>query len=106
MEDGAGNAIEENTGVLFPNLNTPVIISKGLLVVKLLQQNALVRNWGCWLTEVVLYNGHKMVVVMVVVAVAVAPHHHHNRFTALFPGPPWWAGARRELLDFYGARED
>jgi len=28
------------------------------------------------------------------------PHHHHNRFTALFPGPPGWAGARRELLDF------
>jgi len=27
-------------------------------------------------------------------------HHHHNRFTALFPGPPGWAGARRELLDF------
>jgi len=29
-------------------------------------------------------------------------HHttsHHNRFTALFPGPPGWAGARRELLD-------
>ena len=26
--------------------------------------------------------------------------HHHNRFTALFPGPPGWAGARRELLDF------
>jgi len=25
---------------------------------------------------------------------------HHNRFTALFPGPPGWAGARRELLDF------
>ena len=25
---------------------------------------------------------------------------HHNRFTALFPGPPRWAGARRELLDF------
>jgi len=24
----------------------------------------------------------------------------HNRFTALFPGPPAWAGARRELLDF------
>jgi len=30
----------------------------------------------------------------------------HNHFTALFPGPPGWAGARRELLDFYGARED
>ena len=25
---------------------------------------------------------------------------HHNRFTALFPRPPGWAGARRELLDF------
>ena len=23
----------------------------------------------------------------------------HNRFAALFPGPPGWAGARRELLD-------
>jgi len=27
-------------------------------------------------------------------------NHHHNRFMALFPGPPSWAGARRELLDF------
>jgi len=27
-------------------------------------------------------------------------HRHHNRFTALFPGLPGWAGARRELLDF------
>ena len=27
-------------------------------------------------------------------------YHHHNRFTALFPGPPGWAGARRELQDF------
>jgi len=26
--------------------------------------------------------------------------HTHNRFTALFPGPSGWAGARRELLDF------
>ena len=25
---------------------------------------------------------------------------HHNRFMALFPGQPGWAGARRELLDF------
>jgi len=25
---------------------------------------------------------------------------HHNRFTALLPGPPGWASARRELLDF------
>ena len=32
--------------------------------------------------------------------------HTHNRFTALFPGPPGWPSARRELLDFYGARED
>jgi len=27
------------------------------------------------------------------------PPPHHNRFTALFPGPPGWAAARRELLD-------
>ena len=26
--------------------------------------------------------------------------HYHNCFTALLPGPPGWAGARRELLDF------
>jgi len=25
---------------------------------------------------------------------------HHNRSTTLFPGPPGWAGAGRELLDF------
>ena len=28
------------------------------------------------------------------------PPPHHNRFMALFPGPPGWASARRELLDF------
>jgi len=28
------------------------------------------------------------------------PHHHHSHFTALFPGLPRWAGARREFLDF------
>jgi len=27
---------------------------------------------------------------------------HITRFTAPFPGPPRWAGARRELLDFKG----
>jgi len=27
-------------------------------------------------------------------------HHHHNHFMARFPGPPRWAGARIELLDF------
>jgi len=26
--------------------------------------------------------------------------HTHDRFMALFPGLPGWAGARRELLDF------
>jgi len=25
---------------------------------------------------------------------------YHNHFTALFPGPSGWAGAKRELLDF------
>ena len=32
--------------------------------------------------------------------IPLAPPPHHNRFTALFLGPPGWAGARRELLDF------
>jgi len=27
-------------------------------------------------------------------------HNHRHHFTALFPGPPGWAGARKELLDF------
>jgi len=30
----------------------------------------------------------------------------HNHFTALLPGPPGWASARRNLLDIYGATED
>jgi len=30
----------------------------------------------------------------------IATSYHHNRFTALFPGPPGWAGARREPLVF------
>jgi len=28
------------------------------------------------------------------------PPPHHNHFMTLFPGPPGWAGAKRELLDF------
>jgi len=33
-------------------------------------------------------------------SVTITHLHTHNRFTALFPGPPGWAGGRRELLDF------
>jgi len=43
-----------------------------------------------------------------VITLVISLHTHthtHNHFTALFPGPPGWAGDRRELLD-YGARED
>ena len=29
----------------------------------------------------------------------------HNHFRALFPGPPGWAGARRDLLDFVVQRK-
>jgi len=32
--------------------------------------------------------------------VALVTHITHNRFTTLFPGPPDWAGATRELLYF------
>jgi len=30
---------------------------------------------------------------------------HHNGFTALFPGPPGWASARKELMDFMVQRK-
>jgi len=33
------------------------------------------------------------------------PPHHHNRCMALFLGPPGWASARRELLDFMVQRK-
>jgi len=39
--------------------------------------------------------------VMLTIAILIirkAYYHHHNRFTALFPGSPVWAVARRELL--------
>ena len=31
--------------------------------------------------------------------------HTHNRFMALFPGPPGWASATTELLDFMAQRK-
>ena len=31
---------------------------------------------------------------------SVINNYHHNHFTAIFPGPPGWAGARKEFLDF------
>jgi len=37
----------------------------------LLQQNPPVCNSGCWLMQIVLYNGHEMVVVVVVVVVVL-----------------------------------
>ena len=35
--------------------------------IKLLQQNPPVLNWGCWLTQVFLYNDRNMVTVVLVV---------------------------------------
>ena len=43
---------------------------------------------------------HQESTVSVVEHQASATTPHHNRFTALFPGPPGRAGARRELLNF------
>jgi len=40
-----------------------------------------------------------------ILTVSPPPPPHHNRFTALFPGPPRSAGARRELLDFMVQRK-
>jgi len=33
-------------------------------------------------------------------------YYYYNHFMALFPGPPGWAGARRETSGLYGSRED
>ena len=35
-----------------------------------------------------------------VMVLSCSEHYHHNHLTALFPGPPGWAGARREPLVF------
>ena len=42
-----------------------VAVSKGMRAVKLLQQNPPVRNLGCCLMQVVVYNGRKTLVVVV-----------------------------------------
>jgi len=53
----------------------------------------------CWINFNVFWLYDEEVHVVVLCCVYVPPPHH-NRFTALFPGPPGWASARRELLDF------
>jgi len=57
------------------------------LQVKATILSTLVRCWLCW--------GFQL---LETPSQFTTPHH--NRFTALFPGPSGWAGARRELLDF------
>ena len=49
--------------------------------------------------------GHNNLIIscfMEVICRIPAPHTtpHHNHFTAHYPRPPGWAGARSELLDF------
>jgi len=51
---------------LLPNPNALVAVSKGMLAVKLRQQNTPVLNWWSQLMQVYLYNGHKTMVVVVV----------------------------------------
>ena len=46
----------------------------------------------CWVTCFIVFH--------CLVAMWATHTHTHNRFTALFLGPPGWAGARRELLNF------
>jgi len=36
----------------------------------------------------------------ILIVLSLFRYKYHNRFTALFPGPSGWAGARREFLDF------
>jgi len=52
---------------LLRNPNALVAVSKGMRAVKLCTNKILqVLNWRCWLTQVDLHNGRKMVVAVVV----------------------------------------
>ena len=59
--------------------------------------SARMRRFNCWkfwrLSVIITWWLHKHNTLWM-------SHNHHSRFTALFPGPPRWDGARRELLDF------
>jgi len=75
--DGAGNTIEENFSA-FSRSTYASCYRQGHVDSKtLLQQFPPVLNWGCRLTQVVLYNCRKMVVVA---AVAVIRPHHSTTY--------------------------
>jgi len=67
-----------------------VAVSKGMLAVKHCT-NEILLNWGCWLTQVDLYNGRKTVVLCVVDLNFVLSqfshniwqtvHHHHHIYS-------------------------
>ena len=52
---------------LLPNPNVLVAVSKGMLAVKLHQQNTPVLNWWSQLMQVYLYNGHKTMLLLLCV---------------------------------------
>jgi len=54
----------------------------------LLQQNHPVLNWVCQQTQVVLYNGHKMVVVVVAAVATVQSYAHAQLMGLLFLSCP------------------
>ena len=64
--DGAGNTVEESNLAFYPESEYSRCHQQGHVGSKTLpQQNALVLSWRCWLTQVVLYNGHKMAEVVI-----------------------------------------
>jgi len=67
--DGAGNTSDENSSV-FSLIQCASCCQRGYAGSKtLLRQNPPVLTWGCWncwLMQVVLYNGCRMVAVVVV----------------------------------------
>jgi len=56
----------------------------------LLQQNPTVVNWGCWLRQIVLYNGHKMVVVVLVCSGPAGIFRHMQISTCSISIPSSW----------------
>ena len=81
-----GDTVEENSSVF--SLIRGHVGSKTLH-----QQNPLVVNWSCRLTQVDLYNGRNTGGCL---GLVFGIHTHtHTRLTALFPGLPGWASTRK-----------
>ena len=88
---------------LLPNPNVLVAISKGMWAIKLHQQNPPILNWRCRLTQVDLYNGHKMVVVVLCKNAIHTWTSHWRDKSPTIKSPCWqkWSTLQINDTDFH-----